>query len=334
MCRIIDHEPIEDIDADEAYIPENFRNDEKQVQNFENLADKPAPWTIFSTTPTTTTPLPNYEQNLANLPWIILGFSDFSYSKIAKIWYYQLEKLGYTEHRIVPLDEKTEKFFQNENSSIKLAKPRELLNNTHTIHQIWTSRIQTINDYLFKGYNVFVTDVDSIWVNYRNLSHLPTSQFSTFHAEGLTFPMDTYKVWNFTVCGGIAGYSPSRAGLRFINILSKACTDCDDQRTMNWLYTHRYKMKWYNIPGFKGRVGDSSNSNEDDLKSMKSMVFDKSVVVREKVDCRKNKEDLWIVSPGAMKEESKKIFMLKDHTGDFEKIQKNMDFPRYIFYIS
>ena len=70
MCRIIDHEPIEDIGADEAYIPEKVVN----------LADKQSPWTIFSTTPT---PLPNYEKSLSDLPWIILGFTDFSSVSIA-----------------------------------------------------------------------------------------------------------------------------------------------------------------------------------------------------------------------------------------------------------
>ena len=83
------------------------------------------------------------------------------------------------------------------------------------------------------------------------------------------------------------------------------------------LYTHRYKMSWSRIPGFNGRFGHSENSNENDLKQMKSLVFDKTVVAREKIDCSKNKEKLWIVSPGAMKLENKKVNMLKDHSSCF-----------------
>ena len=74
-------------------------------------------------------------------------------------------------------------------------------------------------------------------------------------------------------------------------------------------------MKWYKSPGFNGRYGDSLASTEEGLTDMKSMVFDNNVVVRERVDCKLGKEDYWIVSPGAMKKEDKKIFMLKDHTG-------------------
>ena len=109
-CRIVDHEPIEDIEAEDAYIPENvnFRNSKieltKQLKPKDQLK---APWTIFSTKATTTT-LPNYENQ--DNPWIILGFSNFAYSKIAKLWYFQLSKLGYKEHRVVPLDSKSRDF--------------------------------------------------------------------------------------------------------------------------------------------------------------------------------------------------------------------------------
>lgn len=69
-CKITGHEPIEDVEAEEAYSPENAfqenRNDivgtTEDVKSSESLGNisknssGQSPWTIFSTTPTTTTP--------------------------------------------------------------------------------------------------------------------------------------------------------------------------------------------------------------------------------------------------------------------------------------
>ena len=54
---------------------------------------------------------------------------------------------------------------------------------------IWQIRIDTVVEQLEAGVNIFVIDVDSIWLKYRDFSLLPTN-VDIFHADGNPMPHD------------------------------------------------------------------------------------------------------------------------------------------------
>lgn len=145
--------------------------------------------------------------------WIIIAFSDITYIEVAKIWYNQLTKLGYSEHKIAALDHETYVTLKEDSYRVMLTNEK-LERSGRVLKLIWKIRLMTLNSLLKEGYNVMISDVDSIWLNYRDLNSLPP-MFDTFHSYGTTFPSDTFKKWKFVICGCIGAYrsTPNTGGM-------------------------------------------------------------------------------------------------------------------------
>ena len=124
--------------------------------------------------------------------WRILGFTNMKYVDVAKIWYMQLYKLGYRNHRLAALDYTTYNYLNNftdfQGGIIYAygAKERKSLLGGKSI---WQVRIDTVLEQLESGMNIFVIDVDSIWLKYRDFSLLSTN-VDIFHADGNPMPHD------------------------------------------------------------------------------------------------------------------------------------------------
>ena len=71
---------------------------------------------------------------------------------------------------------------------------------------IWQKRIDTILKFLQEGINVFVADVDSIWLKKVDLSDLPIN-VDIFHGDGSPFPHDIYWKWEKEVEGLEKGFT-------------------------------------------------------------------------------------------------------------------------------
>lgn len=179
-------------------------------------------------------------------PWIILGCTTINYVEITNIWYKQLELLGYNNHFICVLDAESEAYYRriNQEKAVENLAKREYRflkyitwdnkaaeNRTN---DIWRLRYDIVLERLVLGKHVFLTDVDSIWVNHRNLEQVLPASFNTFHAECRRFPPHVFEAWGFVVCGGVAGFRSDPITIDFFIKLLRLCGNkCDDQLLLN-----------------------------------------------------------------------------------------------------
>lgn len=279
--------------------------------------------------------------------WMILGFSSESYIPIAKIWYDQLENLGYDNHFIVPTDQKAFDLLKNlsEDSgngktftkSYRFKMPSKFVNSVRS--GFWKMRIETIkNLMLTENSNIFISDVDSIWVNYMDLRNLPPL-FDNFHAICGDHPKLAYKTWKFVLCGGVGGYRNSNQGKIFMDRLVKRCGEnCDDQENLNEFYL-RMGMKWDEIPGSLVKLGyvpprepiyqktKTGNTVEKINIPINVMTFNPNLVSRghnwpyyhEKCSNVKERQNLWIISPDCHKKLKEKYKMFSNLTACFSE---------------
>ena len=242
--------------------------------------------------------------------WIIIAFSDITYIEVAKVWYNQLTKLGYTEHTIAALDHETYITLKEDSYRVMLTNEK-LDRGGRFLKLIWKIRLFTLNSLLKEGYNVMISDVDSIWLSYRDLNKLP-HMFDTFHSYGTTFPSDTYSRWKFVVCGCIGAYRRTENTLNLFKDLTEKCKyACDDQMTLNHLLMREYNMQWTLSPGSGNRFGYSKTKN------LTSMIFDANDVARGR-DLQGKCDKGWIISPKAKKSGDSKISKLKYYKKCFQ----------------
>lgn len=261
-------------------------------------------------------------------PWIIIGFANFAYIEVAKIWYNQLTALGYTEHKIGVLDHET--FYELTFHGYRTILPDEkLLKKMSDVkladkpitRLIWTVRLSAMKDLIIKGFNVMISDVDSIWIKYQNLNLLPTG-FDSFHAYGTTFPQSVFDEQGFVVCGGVAAYKSTENTKRFFSRLVEECgSKCDDQMLINGLLIGEWNMDWQMSPGTGVRFGTSRNVTDSGGKAFSSLIFNEEYVIRgrDRVEvCKGDDSKAWIISPKAKKDGEMKLKLFETYKPCFK----------------
>ena len=294
------------------------------LSSFHEKSEKTVENLVFTGLPTTTVPsnlipsnlIPSHKVSSSHLPthpenkWIIVGFSDFGYLPAAKLWYKRLSKLGYTNHFIAALDENTleaskrnttfralpaNRYLPPVNSSIW----RNPTQSGHKFKWIWSLRIQKVLELLEAGFNVFLTDVDSIWLKYMELSSLPDG-VDVIHAKCPSWPKQVSEVWGFVVCGGVAGYRSNGEVVKLFRFMRERCIEmCDDQKVLNFdAYFRNFGVQWDDF-GSLFRTVDQEFLGEVDADFKNGMVFSygrtnkylklKMVLMNEKVIGRMSK---------------------------------------------
>ena len=202
-----------------------------------------------------------------NKDWVIVAFSNAAYLPATRIWYQQMNDLGYNNHIIVALDEKTfDILSRNDHFRVDKSVALEELDNlsekeklkqtrqNNKLGQIWRTRLKTILKYLSSNKNVFISDVDSIWIKHQGLNNLPP-MFDAFHGTGKNYPRTTFRAWGFVLCGCIGAYHSNINNIRLFNKIVDICENtendmgCDDQQLLNNLYLNWLKIKWLDPPG-------------------------------------------------------------------------------------
>ena len=257
-----------------------------------------------------------------NNDWLIIGFTDIPYIPAARVWYNQLKALGYKNFKLIALDEQTYQVMNRSGYSIDKASTYWQKEDTRK-NIIWSIRVNTIYNYLKQGKNIMISDVDSIWVDFRNLSNLPDN-FDAFHGTGREHPQEAFDEWGFVLTGGIGAYRSSPVILKFFEQVLKNCQNkCDDQEAYNKLYLN-WGARWEVLPGFEGMVGetkvsvdgngnDKASDNENQM-ILKSLVWSKNQVQRglKKTDYNCNVSPKpWIISPNSQKLILNKLEMFK-----------------------
>lgn len=188
---------------------------------------------------------------------IIVAFSDFSYRGLALKWYRRLEQLGYTQHLLVPMDPKAASFFARHklrfdfldaNHSFSFTSCDQHLepakrSQKHRRH-IFGSRWNYILRHLKSGSDVMVSDVDTIFNQYRDLRELEESNVDAYHAFATgvpSFPKNIFRKFGFTLNGGMHWLRSVEGVVQFIQKLVVICKCetldctcmCDDQVVFN-----------------------------------------------------------------------------------------------------
>ena len=115
--------------------------------------------------------------------WMIIAFSSSSTIPQSKIWYNQLENIGYKNHYLVAFDsssyktlsesksQKYKQFFRVMNSTRYLTRMRGLHEDILKMRE--KIKFETVKKLVEEGKNVFLSDVQTIWLKYSSLDSLP-----------------------------------------------------------------------------------------------------------------------------------------------------------------
>ena len=243
-------------------------------------------------------PIPSQEKVIKD--WTIIAFSDITYTPAAEFWYKQLSALGHNNHKIIALDDAAYKKLSSKGFRVESALFYLKHDGTSKLSNLWSLRLKTLQKYVESNQNIFISDVDSIWVSYRDLNDLPEN-IDTFHGTGKTYPQDVYDQWGFVICGCIGGYrSNSKTKAYFKKLVEQCDNKCDDQNTINKLLANEFQYNWKKPPGMDNRLGQATSPNYPNLSSM---TFSDMEVQRgkklENYDCPNDKP--WIISPNSKK---------------------------------
>ncbi|KAL3913243.1 MAG: hypothetical protein SGILL_006567 [Bacillariaceae sp.] len=108
------------------------------------------------------------------------------------------------------------------------------------------------------GYNVLLTDVDNVFVRYKDLKELEAEPFDSMHAFAGTldaFPRNVFRQKGYTICGGMSWLRAAPGVMEIANQLIKRCgcestlhchCFCDDQVVFNniMLMHDPYRIDW------------------------------------------------------------------------------------------
>ena len=223
--------------------------------------------------------------------WIIIAFTDERYLPVSKLWYNRLSSLGYQDHHLQAMDIISYEDLMRNN--FRCEKVSNSVANKVGFSEIWRLRFQIPLLYLKTGKNVFVSDVDTHWNFYFDLTKLPP-QYDSFHSYATVFPKKIFKKWGFTLCGCIIGYRANNKTIQLLGTLLERRFEldkrCDDQVVLNEIFALTYKIKW---------VGNTAFS---DHYNYTISVFNRSFVARSEISC-----DSWISMPGAKKKVTLKL---------------------------
>ncbi len=200
----------------------------------------------------------------------IIAFADKHYVALAKVWYERLSSLGYTEHYIVCVDDKSYKKLAKENYRLI----QRYITNPDYAHpvvgfgrQLYSLRLQFTLEMLQNGTHVLVTDVDNIFNRYVPLAGFLEEGFDIMHAYEMKYPTNIFLKKGFVVCAGHQFIRSTPASISYLRdeVLGDCfkANNCDDQVRYN-IALHKLRIKWNNNPLGKDRIKISSNLEENE----------------------------------------------------------------------
>lgn len=252
------------------------------------------------------------ENNFAN-PWIIIVFSNIDFVPITEIWHRQMSDLGYNNTRIYALDQATYQYFSQNNDTT--GQPYRIFYPAHNAtdlldhdpekddeidpktarkkkaKHIWEIRLKTCAKLIHDNYNILLTDVDSIWTRYYELSNLPVF-IDGFYGTGVNLPHSVFKAWHFVLHGGMFAFHSNPRTNLFWKVMAEKCKRCDDQILVNRVMKNVYGIrKWETIPGSTIRIGYGTNSQIDEKELQKKFQLEIQKESEDEEDEQENKEE-------------------------------------------
>ena len=265
---------------------------------------------------------------------VIITFTDITYLHACEIWIKRMKILGYIKSiKIYALDDEAFKKLKETNRiSFRLPNNRTFQLSDHQIElvpdysvhrpdqswrwrpktqKIWRTRIARTVFLLKNNYNVFLTDVDSLWNRYVDLEKLP-GEFDSFHALAGGFPDSIFQKWGFTFCGGLGFYRSTPGNIMFWQEVLRRCGGkCDDQVVLNELY-YDLGLKFFGVDD----VNDESGLRFYKCGMVRTENLDLKIIIVSELDMLrggtpKNCNTTWIMNPVTRKTGANKYQMFK-----------------------
>jgi hypothetical protein len=195
----------------------------------------------------------------------IVGFADLTFLPFALEWYNSLTDLGYNNHVIVAMDEKiynkitimNKQKNKSENDNSKNDHREEIRVEQYYLDQnegksVWHHRIKYTKKTISEGTSILLTDVDNIFMSYRDLkTEFYDQDYDIIFGHGMHYPKYVYDDKKFTVLAGLIWIKATTNSLDFVNAWESSCHNvqqkggkCDDQVILNKNLHYNYDMKW------------------------------------------------------------------------------------------
>jgi hypothetical protein len=154
---------------------------------------------------------------------------------------------------------------------------------------------------LEEGYNVLLTDVDNVYVRYKNLSELELSPYDQILAYAGTvhsFPRTIFYEVGFTVCGGMSWLRSAPGPIEIARQVVTKCRcentlychcGCDDQVAFNSLILKEepYKIKWdqnISVPTTEEEMRWEEMTGTVGKTGHRVMIWDRHTAFRREID--------------------------------------------------
>ena len=132
----------------------------------------------------------------------IIAFSDMKYQRAASEWYEKTQSLGYTAIRLIATDHEAFEKFVGAGYCAELE-----LTDITDLSKLWRLRLKVLQRKLEGGYNILLSDIDTIFLRNVPLSEIAESGTHVAFMEGTIWPQDVFDSQGFVVCPGMSWWS-------------------------------------------------------------------------------------------------------------------------------
>jgi hypothetical protein len=263
---------------------------------------------------------------------IIVGLANRAYMEVAILWYRRMTEAGFHNHRILAADQTSawiceELGLRYDNLSKFTHTVVPSCHSSQTGHTGWRNKIFLfaarwiyVRQKLLEGYNVLLTDVDSVYNFHTPLSRLESDNYDHITAYADKMPLNVFQQTGFTVCGCFNWMRSTPSMIQYLDLFLANCgctveknvngtckCGCDDQVTMNSMLFYQLDMVW---DPYTGRMDDNDEFFQDSITGVSQRngqrikVLDRGLVYRGN---RRNtcQEGNWITFPKSNGTETK-----------------------------
>jgi hypothetical protein len=165
----------------------------------------------------------------------IVAFASYSYRQVTRLWCDRLVSLGYRP-KIVALDAKM--YRERLKCEVEVGHAECDWKNQKMRGYLWQCRLVYAHNATVRGENIFMADVDTIWMRYVPLD--TWNLHDVYHSQGNGLPQEMWRRYHWVACMGITLFRATPRTQLLLSHLVHKCKKqkhrCDDQAELNLFY--------------------------------------------------------------------------------------------------
>ena len=207
----------------------------------------------------------------------IVGYTDKNYMPLAKQWYEDLMRLGYTRDEVILVCHDAQAFDELQAANITV-EPAFIANPDyrHMVLGFWQQlmavRLNHTRQKLQSGTSLLISDVDNVFMTYVPLYQFYEEGYDVIHAYEMQYPPRLFARLGFVVCSGLQWLRATNETIRFLDQVLAGCNNvdekCDDQVAYNAALLHSAQIQWDQYDGnpnqISNKVPRTTNSSRDE----------------------------------------------------------------------